>query len=649
MNNKEPVVKKKAKKEPKKIYNEDPTSDNYQSSKENDKNNKFNLGIIITIVIFVILSLYLQYQFEMKRRNFREDDNVEEINYYEVLGVSEGASTSEIKKAYKNLAKIWHPDKNPGCESCNDKFKLIAKAAEVLTSLSGDGSKIGKSLFSSGPYYLTPSNYHDLVESSNDFWVICIYENQQGSKFNKYIADAYDEVHGKYKNIIKFGVIDVLKHPNLLHFVPFKFQYFPNIFTYLHGHSELMENLDIFSVTTLTKFIDEAFVNKVTLGSDDDMTYYMKEYKTANQIELRRTIDIQDIFKIKIFVLSAKNNIDLVTKDFAQFYSNQVEVYQNDVGYYDKSLKAFESKGEYRVFIGLNNISHQTIEKKSAYYSQKDLIPIPIKFSIKQDIQERLQRAFIFIKSLLVQRIYKNNYSRHCINKFTIENEFENEGVSPSEDQTRLNLCIIQLEHSNDSTSNDFEKKFSEIITTKFYNRIEDTKKGKKRSSEEYLIRLNYGIVNYDHNSHLSDLYKKFKDSESSSLSSNQKHFFIINDTNERFLFKSFNSPADLEEYLTDIDNSDYFQDMNFAYKYFNEFGVRHINELFIEEKYFSLTKILLSCFYALMQSSYVAAFFILFMANFYMKKFENTKFFLYMVGGSYVLGVLISLLSFLF
>ena len=53
-------------------------------------------------------------------------------DYYKILGVSKSATEKEIKSAYRKLAQKYHPDRNPGNQKAEDKFKEINEAHEVL-------------------------------------------------------------------------------------------------------------------------------------------------------------------------------------------------------------------------------------------------------------------------------------------------------------------------------------------------------------------------------------------------------------------------------------------------------------------------------------------------------------------------------------
>ena len=55
-------------------------------------------------------------------------------DYYEVLGVTKNASTSEIKKAYRKAAVEHHPDKNPDDPSAEERFKEVSEAYEILSN-----------------------------------------------------------------------------------------------------------------------------------------------------------------------------------------------------------------------------------------------------------------------------------------------------------------------------------------------------------------------------------------------------------------------------------------------------------------------------------------------------------------------------------
>src|SRR5438093_6925253 len=56
-------------------------------------------------------------------------------DYYKVLGVSKSASAEDVKKAFRKLARRYHPDVNPGDKKSEEKFKEINEAYEVLSDV----------------------------------------------------------------------------------------------------------------------------------------------------------------------------------------------------------------------------------------------------------------------------------------------------------------------------------------------------------------------------------------------------------------------------------------------------------------------------------------------------------------------------------
>merc|ERR1719162_1865340 len=152
-------------------------------------------------------------------------------DYYGTLGVTRDAETSDVKRAYKTLAKRWHPDKNPNCSTCAETFGKIAVAYETLfdgkkrAAYDESGGISTAELKSARSVPLTAENFDQLVTFSNDVWIVQIFKPDDGgcAQFHPF----WESQIQKYGNLVCFGRVDITSDPGK--WLPVKYRVLPTI------------------------------------------------------------------------------------------------------------------------------------------------------------------------------------------------------------------------------------------------------------------------------------------------------------------------------------------------------------------------------------------------------------------------------------
>lgn len=108
---------------------------------------------------------------------------------YSILGVSRSATQDEIKKAYRNLSMQFHPDRNNGDKACEEKFKEINAAYDVL----GDATKRRQYDLSYSQGF-SSSSTNSTGNTNSD------YGHSQGSQYDPFGGEFYSDNFGQGAN-----------------------------------------------------------------------------------------------------------------------------------------------------------------------------------------------------------------------------------------------------------------------------------------------------------------------------------------------------------------------------------------------------------------------------------------------------------------
>ena len=575
---------------------------------------------LVCIFILVFLMIFFQYKYE-----YKESQGLNKLNegqYYTVLGLEEGSSLEEVRSAYKKLVRVWHPDKHVNCKSCKEKFNQITDAYENIMKRFEEGDK--RTIFQNSPNILNFNNYHRLVESSKDFWLIFVYNSRLVDYFTHQTVGVYNEMNKQLKGTIKFGVIDVSREEQLLHFLPYKFPILPTLYTY-DGRNELSEiyqNIDIINEISLFNFIQHNYSSKIKLLDIKQINNLVNDEGKEKEFDNKNN-DINKNIDLHLFIISSKHFIDLVAKDFQRRYENEIVISQNSLGTYDETLKQFiknnKENEKYRVF-ALYNIFNNNKNKL-----KRVIEPIPIEIDYREkSIKEEFLKIFEISKKLIMPKIHRSNYLSHCKSVFeNVMYKGENgvEGMKEKRD-----ICVIEIIDDknifwNETTKIESDIKFEEEINTYLYETIlynfEKETKDVKNKNNNY-ISINYGYSSLKQNKKLEEFIIQFEKTKNN-LEENDnyelkdkiytKRFLVIDVNNHQFVLKRYNRKNidKMKNFFEQINSEEALEDMSLGYEYFTDYvELEETSFLFDEIKVFSIRNILSKSIYSQSKPRYL-------------------------------------------
>ncbi|KAJ1607652.1 DNAj domain-containing protein [Cryptosporidium canis] len=275
-----------------------------------------NLSLFLLILGILISTIVLRAGEEFYSINRTLNKNEGHRNYYEVLGVSKKSSNLEIRKAFRKLSLIWHPDKNPGCEPCLEKFRDISKAYEVLGDEEKrqvyDTTQGGEiDIIPSAAVTLTSDNFDDLIlfqESSS--WVIQVYTDHD--ELCHYFSSIWEESIEEMGKYYKFGRIHAKKESSLLKKLPLHVKVFPAIFIITNGYPyEMYSKIYDPSLESFIEFLSSSFPMTITiLNSEKSVNNWIKK---------------DGSYKQKVLIVSNKPSPSLLIRSFALRWSSLFE------------------------------------------------------------------------------------------------------------------------------------------------------------------------------------------------------------------------------------------------------------------------------------------------------------------------------------
>lgn len=164
-------------------------------------------------------------------------------NFYDVLGLPHNSEIMSVRKAYKNLALSWHPDKNPGCEACPARFAKISEAYDTLSNpekkKAYDQHRAPQgSLEAVHSVELTNENFEARVARSNDVWIVEVYN--PNDQLCKAFHPIWEDVSQSHDAVARFGRLDASSQKRALEFLPQRAVLLPVVWIFARGRTPEM-------------------------------------------------------------------------------------------------------------------------------------------------------------------------------------------------------------------------------------------------------------------------------------------------------------------------------------------------------------------------------------------------------------------------
>jgi len=200
-----------------------------------------------------------------------KENSEDVVNFYEVLELDYRADQTDIKRAYRKLAKKWHPDKNPDCDDCKQRMAKITTAYSTLSDVEKravyDATLGSVASLPSKSIKLTSSNFDSKVLASQDFWLVQVY--MEWYKTAVEFAPVWEEAIIQYGDFINFGRIHGSRDVDLVRKLPTAIRDYPTTLCYHRGRF-----VKVFpTITNPRIFLDQI----LTEYPNDVMTAYADE------------------------------------------------------------------------------------------------------------------------------------------------------------------------------------------------------------------------------------------------------------------------------------------------------------------------------------------------------------------------------------